>query len=74
MATYDQAVRARAEAVRRFSRFGEVVGVGVVRLPDGGFGLKINFREQPRRMPTRIRVGAVPTQIDVVGTIRAYTL
>ena len=44
VASLDQARSAKAEAVKEFSRFGEVVGVGIVKLDDG-YGLKVNLKQ-----------------------------
>ena len=73
MATLEEAKRAQPLAYQKFGEFGDVVGVGIVRLPGGGYGLKINFSKQPRMawaLPSSI--GSVPTQTDVIGQIKAY--
>lgn len=69
-ATLDMAQRAKPLAVEEFSRFGEVVGVGVVRVGDG-YGVKVNFRRSPSagaNLPTD--VDGVPVSVAVVGIVR----
>jgi hypothetical protein len=66
--TLNQARAAKVEASSLFGGLASVVGVGITRI-GGGFGLKINLREQPKvALPTK--VGGVPVQVEVVGPIR----
>jgi hypothetical protein len=76
MATFEEAVNAQQAAAKKFRRFGEIMGIGVIRWRDGGFGLKINFRDEPCPQPTQneLKVHGVPAEIDVVGTIQAFTV
>jgi len=66
-----QARAAKARALAVFGAYGEVVGVGLVRLADGSYGIKVNFREAPsapESLPAA--VDGVPITIEVVGRIR----
>jgi hypothetical protein len=74
MATFQEAVNAQPAAAKKFGRFGEVMGVAIVRWDGGGFGLKINLRQQPTQTPkpNQLVVHGVPARIDVVGDIEAY--
>jgi hypothetical protein len=74
MATFQEAVNAQPLAAQKFGRFGEVMGIAIVRWSGGGFGLKINLRDQPRTAPKpdELMVQGVPARIDVVGEIEAY--
>ena len=64
-----QAAKGRAAQV-----FGDLVGdvaVGIMKLGDDHFGLKVNLTEQPTKgtsLPTEI--DGVPVQVEVVGRIR----
>jgi hypothetical protein len=63
-----RAVKARALA--RFSKLGDVVGIGLTRIGDK-YGLKVNFSTPPRD-PGSVpkEVDGVPVRVEVVGTIR----
>ena len=76
MATFQEAVNAQPAAAKKFGRFGEVMGVAIVRWDGGGFGLKINLRGQPTTALKRnqLFVHGVPARIDVVGNIESYGL
>jgi hypothetical protein len=68
--TLDEARVAKARALELFARFASVVGVGITRI-DGGYGVKVNLREQPAAgviLPES--VDGVPVRIEVVGPIR----
>lgn len=70
IATLDMAKMAKPQAAEVFSRFGEVMGVGVVRIGEG-YGVKVNLRRAPNPdlgMPNNI--AGVPVSISVVGVIR----
>jgi hypothetical protein len=70
VASLDQARSAKAEAVKEFSRFGEVVGVGIVKLDDG-YGLKVNLKQLTDDDASLPRsVWGVPTRCEIVGAIR----
>jgi len=61
---------AKGEARRVFERQAKVVGVGITELA-GGYGVKVNLGEAPRRgvdLPRSVR--GVPVQVEVVGPIR----
>lgn len=69
-ATLEQARAAKKEAEKVFGQLGQVVGVGITRV-DGGYGVKVNLREQPagkQALPSE--VGGVPVRVEVVGEIR----
>ena len=74
MATFQEAIDAQPAAAKKFRRFGEVMGIGIIQWDGGGFGLKVNFREQPAKKPRpdQLVVQGVPAKIDVVGDIEAY--
>jgi hypothetical protein len=74
MATYQEAVNAQPAAAKKFGRLGEVMGVAIIRWEGGGFGLKVNLREQPAKKPRpdQLVIHGVPATIDVVGDIEAY--
>lgn len=65
-----RAAKERASAV--FSPLvGDEVAVGITRLDDEGFGLKVNLTSEPDRgvtLPDEIE--GVPVQVEVVGRIR----
>ncbi len=68
----DQARSAKAQAVKEFSRFGDVVGVGIVKLGDG-YGLKVNLKQLAdgeAALPRSVR--GVPTKCEIVGAIRKF--
>jgi len=53
-----------------FGRLGVVVGVGITRI-DGGYGVKVNLREQPARgVELPQTVNGVPVRVEVTGPIR----
>jgi hypothetical protein len=64
-----QAAKSRAAKV-----FGELVGdvaVGLVKLGDDQFGLKVNLTEQPSaNLALPDNIDGVPVQVEVVGHIR----
>lgn len=63
-----RAAKARALAV--FSKFGDVVGVGLTRI-GGTYGVKVNFDAPPRDpggLPDQI--DGVPVKVEIVGQIR----
>jgi hypothetical protein len=69
-ASLDQARAAKARALEVFARFGEVVGVGLVRL-GAGYAIKVNFKSTPSSpdaLPSAI--DGVPVTVEVVGSIR----
>ena len=65
------AARAAKEKVSEiFGRFGVVVGVGITRI-DGGYGVKVNLRDQPEPgVDLPQTVNGVPVRVEVVGNIR----
>ena len=68
--TLEQARAAKGAATEVFGRLADIVGVGITRI-DGGYGLKINLREQPPDSVTLPdQVNGVPVRIDVVGRVR----
>jgi hypothetical protein len=74
MATYQEAVNAQPAAAKKFCRFGEVMGVAIIRWEGGGFGLKVNLKEEPAKKPrpNQLIIHGVPAMIDIVGDIEAY--
>lgn len=68
-ASLAQARAAKARALEIFSRFGVVVGVGLVRMADG-YGLKVNLQRQPAATRLPRSVDGVPVTVEVVGAIR----
>ncbi|WP_425618403.1 hypothetical protein NA78x_002108 [Anatilimnocola sp. NA78] len=67
-----KAVRAaKSEAAQVFSALVGDVAVGVMRLADDSYGLKINLASQPDkkvRLPSAI--AGVPVKVEVVGRIK----
>jgi hypothetical protein len=71
----DEARAAKQDAAALFSRFGKVVGVGITKLPGNGYGIKVNFQEQPTtpdELPQSVR--GVPVRFEVVGRIRKLSV
>jgi len=69
-ATLEQARGAKDEALKVFSRFAPVVGIGIARVGDG-YGLKINLREPPDgKLKLPESVAGVPVRTEVVGAVR----
>lgn len=68
-ASLAQARAAKARALKIFSRFGDVVGIGLVRLGEG-YGVKVNLQSQPRKDPMPRSVDGVPVTVEVIGPIR----
>jgi hypothetical protein len=67
----DEARNAKEHAASLFSRFGKVVGIGITKLPGSGYGLKVNFQEEPASMNELPQhVAGVPVRCEVVGQIR----
>jgi predicted secreted protein len=68
-ATLAQARAAKAKALEVFSRLGEVVGVGLVKLDDG-YGVKVNLQSRPKSGSMPRAVAGVPVTVEVTGPIR----
>lgn len=69
-ASLDAARAAKEKVLEIFGRFGVVVGVGITRI-DGGYGVKVNLRDQPEPGVDLPRtVNGVPVRVEVVGAIR----
>ena len=68
-ASLAQARAAKARALEIFSRFGVVVGVGLVRLGEG-YGVKVNLQKPPADPGLPQSVDGVPVTVEVVGPIR----
>jgi hypothetical protein len=69
VASLAQARAAKARALEIFSRFGEVVGVGLVRVGEG-YGVKVNLQSASTKNPLPRSVDGVPVTVEVVGSIR----
>ena len=68
--TVEEARAAKKRAMDVFKGLGTVVGVGITKI-DGGYALKVNLREQPKRSVTLPdSVDGVPVRVEVVGPIR----
>ncbi|MFN0244092.1 MAG: hypothetical protein ACKVWV_14470 [Planctomycetota bacterium] len=68
--TIEEARAAKAKALEVFGKLGQVSGVGITRV-DGGYGLKVNFTEAPKKgvqLPTQVK--AVPVRVEVVGRLK----
>ncbi|MEW6351992.1 MAG: hypothetical protein AB1646_23325 [Thermodesulfobacteriota bacterium] len=66
----EEARAEKARALEVFGRIGTVVGVGITRI-DGGYGIKVNFREElapDTELPED--VNGVPVKVEVVGRIQ----
>ncbi len=70
VASLDQARSAKSEAAKEFSRFGEVLGVGIVKIGNG-YGLKVNLKHKVNdaaSLPKSVK--GVPTRCEVVAPPR----
>ena len=71
-ATIESARAAKQAAARIFGPLvGEEVAVGITRLADDGFCLKVNLTSEPAKgveLPDEVE--GVPVQVEVVGRIR----
>lgn len=66
----DDARAVKRKVMEIFGRLGVVVGVGITRI-DGGYGVKVNLREQPAPgVDLPQSVNGVPIRVEVVGPIR----
>lgn len=68
-ASLAQARAAKARALEIFSQFGDVVGVGLVRVGEG-YGVKVNLQRPPAATRLPRSVDGVPVTVEVVGIIR----
>ena len=69
-ASLDAARAAKEKVLKICGRFGVVVGVGITRI-GGGYGVKVNLREQPDPgVDLPQTVDGVPVRVEVVGAIR----
>jgi hypothetical protein len=69
--TLDRVRAAKETALRRFTKLGKVVGVGITRVR-GEYAVKVNLSEpvQPGvELPTEI--DGVPVRVEITGPIRA---
>jgi hypothetical protein len=67
----NEAQKAKAKAAKVFTPLVGEVAVGIVRLGQEEFGLKVNLSEPPGEdvsLPTE--VDGVPVKVEVVGKIR----
>jgi hypothetical protein len=70
-ATLKDAQAAKAQAAQVFRELVGEVAVGITKLADDQFALKVNLTEQPRpgvNLPQEIQ--GVPVKVEVVGRIR----
>jgi hypothetical protein len=70
-ATLEQVRAAKSEATQVFADLVGQVAVGVMRLADDSYGLKINLTSKPAKdvvLPES--VAGVPVRVEVVGKIR----
>lgn len=66
----DDARAVKAKVMEIFGHLAVVVGVGITRI-NGGYGIKVNLREQPAPGVDLPRtVNGVPVRVEVVGPIR----
>lgn len=62
---------AKSEAAQVFADLVGQVAVGVMRLADDSYGLKINLTEKPaKNVVLPQSVAGVPVKVEVVGKIR----
>jgi hypothetical protein len=67
--TLEDARTMKPKALKVFGKKAEVVGVGITEI-DGGYGLKVNLREQPAPgvdLPENL--DGIPVRVEVVGKI-----
>jgi hypothetical protein len=61
----------KSQAVQIFTELVGQVAVGVMRLADDSYGLKINLTKEPgKKVVLPQSVAGVPVQVEVVGKIR----
>jgi len=72
MATLDEARAAKRKALERLAGLPQVNGVGLMRVP-GGYGLKVNLREEVADGLVPDAVDEVPVRVAVVGALRRRT-
>jgi hypothetical protein len=69
-ASLDEARAVKEKVMGIFARLAVVVGVGITRI-NGGYGIKVNLREQPAPgVDLPQSVNGVPVRVEVVGPIR----
>jgi predicted secreted protein len=68
-ASLAKARAAKAKALEIFSRLGDVVGVGLVKLGEG-YGVKVNLQSRPKTAAVPRSVAGVPVTVEVTGPIR----
>lgn len=71
--TLEKARKAKSQVATALHAVAELAGVGITRI-DGGYGLKVNLLRAPKNhtdLPSKI--GGVPVQFEVVGTVRKMT-
>ena len=70
LSTLDRARAAKARAHQVFSKFADVVGVGITTI-GSEYGLKVNVSSPPPSSDTLpTEVDGVPVRVEVVGKIR----
>lgn len=69
--TLAEARRAKPKAAQVFSSLVGEVAVGIMRVGNAHFGLKVNLTEKPDETVTLPNnIDGVPVKVEVVGTIR----
>jgi Asp-tRNA(Asn)/Glu-tRNA(Gln) amidotransferase A subunit family amidase len=64
----ESARAAKAKVQRRFSRIASVNGVGIVRVPDGRYGVKVNLDSMPASsVPLPHEIDGIPVVVEVIG-------
>ena len=70
-ASLKQVRAAKSQAAQIFTELVGQVAVGVMRLADDTYGLKINLAKKPnKKVVLPQSVAGVPVQVEVVGKVR----
>jgi hypothetical protein len=69
--TLARARAAKQALLERIKLMPELRGVGITRLPGGGFGVKVNVASLPSSCEIPDDIDGVPVIVDVVGRITA---
>ena len=68
--TFEAALAAKGEALRRLSHLADVVSVGITR-DEAGYSLKVNLSDSSRLDEAPAQVDGIPVHVEVVKCVRA---
>lgn len=67
----EDAQAAKGEATRVFAELVGEVAVGIMKMENDQFGLKVNLTEQPAKgISLPVEIQGVPVKVEVIGRIR----